>query len=234
MAMKVGMIQSNYLPWRGYFDFIDDVDLFIFYDDVQYTPRNWRNRNRIKTPAGAQWLTVPVIHGRDTLIQAARIDYSKRWVEKHIKTIEGAYNKAPHFTEYAEELFDLLRLPAATISELNIRLCRWLMQQFGIKTDLKKSADFDIAGDKYNRPLHILRTIGATGYLSGPAARPYTDPVLFHDAGIALEFKSYDYPPYPQLHGEFVPDVSAIDLLFNCGPESRRFLKSRMPNEKVV
>src|SRR6188474_3070154 len=132
--MKVGMIQSNYVPWRGYFDFIDDVDLFIFYDDVRYTHRNWRNRNRIKTVSGPLWLTVPVVHGNDTLIQDARIDYSRDWIEKHVRTLSIAYAKAPHFRECAEECFAILRERYPTISALNVALCRWVMGKLRVAT----------------------------------------------------------------------------------------------------
>lgn len=221
------MIQSNYLPWRGYFDFIDDCDLFMFYDDVQYTHKDWRNRNRIKTHAGPIWLSVPVIHDSSTLIENASIDHADRWAAKHVRSITLAYQKAPHFGRYAPGLFDIIQSKPATISELNISLCRYLMQQLGITTTLRKSSEFGIAGDKFERPLKILRALGATSYLAGPAARPYTDAAAFRDAGIELAFKTYDYGEYPQLHGPFVPDVSVIDLLFQCGPASRAHLKSR-------
>jgi hypothetical protein len=226
------MIQSNYLPWRGYFDFIDDVDLFIFYDDVQYTHKDWRNRNRIKTHAGPLWLSVPVFHDRTTLIENARINYGDRWVAKHIKSISLAYQKAPYFSRYAADLFAILEQKLPTISQLNVELCRWIMGELGIKTRIDFSSRIGHCGkSKHDRPLSILRELGASSYLSGPAARPYTDTARYEAAGIALEFKSYDYPDYPQLHGPFDGQVSAVDLLFNCGPQSRDFLKSKTPNE---
>jgi len=228
------MIQSNYLPWRGYFDFIDDVDLFVFYDDVQYTHRTWRNRNLVKSPAGLLRLSVPVIHGKDTLIQDARIDYNSRWIDKHVGSISLAYRKAPHFRPYAEELFAILARRLDTISALNIAICRWVMERLGIKTAIRMSSEFNEAGDKFTRPLKILKSIGASAYLSGPSAREYTDVAGFRAAGIGLEFKSYEYREYPQLFGPFAPNVSVIDLLFNCGGESRMFLKSVRPNERVL
>jgi len=231
--MKVGMIQSNYIPWRGYFDFIDDCDLFVFYDDVQYTHRSWRNRNRIKTAAGAIWLSVPVIHDQGTLIQAARIDYSSRWLDKHVRSLTLAYQNAPYFDEYAGAFFEILRARPDTISELNVRICRWGMSQFDIRTQTRMSSEFGAQGDKFERPLRILQQLAATSYLAGPTAKPYTDVERFRSAGIALEFKSYDYPEYPQLWGAFEPDVSFLDLLFNCGPDARHYLKSRQPAEKA-
>lgn len=232
--MKVGIIQSNFIPWRGYFDFIDDVDLFVFYDDVQYTHRDWRNRNRIKTCDGAEWLSVPVIHDSTTLVENARVDYTGRWVEKHIRTMSFAYAKAPHFAALSEEYFTILRERRTTISELNIALCKWVMQKLAITTRTLKSSEIGIRGDKYQRPLLLLERLGATSYLSGPSARAYTDPDLYRSRGIALEFKRYEYAEYPQLHGPFVPDVSVLDLLFNCGPDSRNYLKSLQPNEVVA
>jgi hypothetical protein len=224
------MIQSNYIPWRGYFDFIDDCELFVFYDDVQYTHKDWRNRNRIKTHAGPIWLSVPVIHDRSTIIQEAKIDYASRWVDKHIRTLGLAYGKAPYFGRYGERFFSILRQRPATISELNVLACKWVMEELGIRTQVRMSHEFGVHGDKYGRPLKILKHLGATSYLSGPSAMPYTDSVAFTESGIGLEFKVYDYPEYPQLHGAFEPNVSVLDLLFNCGPESRRYLKSRSPN----
>jgi len=232
--VKVGIIQSSYMPWRGYFDFIDDVDLFIFYDDVKYTHRTWRNRNLIKTSNGLLWLSVPVIHGRDTLIQHAAIDYSSRWVDKHIRSLSLAYQKAPFFKAYADELFEILTRRLETISALNITICKWVLEKLSIRTALRMSSEFGVSGDKFERPLGILKRVGATSYLAGPTARPYTDPARFQEAGIQLEFKSYEYLDYPQLFGEFRANVTVMDLLFNCGEESMSFLKSVRPNEITV
>ena len=221
------MIQSSYIPWRGYFDFIDDCDLFLYYDDVQYTHRSWRNRNRVKTDRGAIWLTVPVAHDQGTLIEQACIDYSTRWIDKHVRTLTLAYQKAPHFAAYAPAFFDILHDRAETISQLNVRACQWIMAQLGIRTSTRMSRETGIGGNKIERPLRIAQHLGASHYLVGPTARPYTDVERFRAAGVALEFKVYDYPEYPQLHGPFEPSVSVLDLLFNCGPEARRYLKSR-------
>ena len=220
------MIQSNYIPWRGYFDFIDDVDLFIFYDDVQYTHRDWRNRNKIKSPVGMIWLSVPVLHDSTTLIQEAKIDYHGRWVDKHIRTISLAYQKSPFYQRYAGELFDILNREIKTISALNVALCEWAMEKLQIKTKTAMSSEFGMVGTKQDRPLEILKALGATSYLSGPTARPYTDASKFKEAGIQLEYKTYEYKAYPQLYGSFEPAVSIIDLLFNCGEQSRSYLKS--------
>ncbi|MCP5064712.1 MAG: WbqC family protein [Ignavibacteriae bacterium] len=224
--MKVGMIQPNYLPWRGYFDFIDEVDLFVIYDDVQYTHRDWRNRNKIKTNSGGVWITVPVIHNKDSLINSAMIDYSSRWVEKQIKTIILAYKKAKYFDEYSAELFSILRQEVSLISDLNYTLIKWVMEKLSIKTQIRFSSEFNITGSKYEKPLQILKQIGATDYLSGPTAKPYTDEKKMRSEKINLHYKEYNYREYPQLWGDFVTKVSVIDLLFNCGENSREFLKT--------
>jgi len=232
--MKVGISQSNYIPWRGYFDFIDDVDLFIFYDDVQYSHRTWRNRNQLKTANGLVWLSVPVVHGHDTLIDNARISYDARWVEKHTRTLSLAYQKAPHLQPYLAEFAGLLGRGFETISQLNVAVCRWVMEKLSIRTRTMMSSELGAQGDKFDRPLRILQEVGATAYVSGPTARPYTDIARFRDAGIGLEFKAYGYGDYPQLHGAFAGAVSVLDLLFNTGPLARTHLKSNLPNEILV
>lgn len=234
--MKVGIIQSNYIPWRGYFDLIDDVDLFIFYDDVQYTKNDWRNRNRIKTANGLIWLTIPVLFklSEKTSIQDAKIDYKKHWLRKHEDSILFSYAKAPFFKDYAEDLFSILNKKYVTISELNITLIKWIMQKININTEIKMSSEFRSTGIKTARLINILKQAGATSYLSGPSAKAYLDAKMFRTAGIDLEYKGYEYIEYPQLYGKFEPQVSIIDLLFNCGENSIEYLKSLSPNEKVT
>lgn len=232
--MRVGMIQSNYIPWRGYFDFIDDCDLFVFYDDVQYTHKDWRNRNRIKTAVGPAWLSVPVAHDRDTLVQHARIVYDTRWIDKHIRSVALAYGKASAYALYADEFFALLETRPTTISELNVLVCRWIMRRLNIDTRTMMSSELGIGGDKYDRPLQMLQALGATDYLTGPTALAYTDADAFREAGIGLQVKRYDYVDYPQLHGPFLGTVTVLDVLFNLGERSRSVLKSMTPNERIV
>lgn len=231
--MRVGIIQSNYIPWRGYFDFIDDVDLFIYLDDVQYTDRDWRNRNRIKTSNGLIWLTVPVLFSRKNhlAVEDVPIDYSQKWVEKHINSIRHAYSKANHYYQYSELFFDILRNKCASISELNRNINHWIMDELQIKTPTKMSSDFRPTGSRTDRLLDLLKKAGGTSYLSGPSAKNYLETDKFTTAGISLHYKTYDYPEYPQLYGRFEPQVSVLDLLFNNGPDSRKYLKSLKPNE---
>ena len=233
--MKVGIIQSNYIPWRGYFDFIDDVDLFIFHDDLQYTKNDWRNRNKIKTNQGAIWITVPVNYNLTSqLISETRIDYSHNWVQKHINQFEQWYAKAPFYRDYSDELFGLLTMQYQTISKLNITFCRWVMEKLGIKTPTRLSSAFQAQGTKTTKIVNLLKIISANFYLSGPTAKGYLNESLFRENSIGLEYKSYDYPAYPQLWGEFISEVTVLDLLFNTGPEARNYLKSRSPNQLAV
>lgn len=226
------MIQSNYLPWRGYFDFIDDVDIFVIYDDVQYTRKDWRNRNRIKSGVDIQWITVPVSFSQSepTLIKDAVIEHSQPWQRKHIGRITQAYGKTPYFGLYSDELFQLLLRDHRTISDLNIALIKWCMEKLEIAVPLKLSWNIDTAGGRNERIINILQKLGATEYLLGPAARAYIDETLYSKAGIRLTYKSYEYKPYPQPVGRFDGSLSIIDLLFNCGPQARKYLKSLSPN----
>jgi hypothetical protein len=233
-ALRVGIIQSSYLPWRGYFDLIDDVELFIFLEDVQYSHGTWRNRNRIKTPQGRLWLSVPVHHHSHSLIQEVEIDYRHRWVDKHVASLRQHYGRAPHFHTYCEPIFEILAGGERSLSVLNIALTRRIMGMLGISTETRLSSEFAAAGAKDDRVLAILRACGATRYLSGPAAKSYLEPRRFTEANVSLAYKTYDYAEYPQLYGAFEGQVTVLDLLFNCGPESRRHLKSRTPNERAV
>src|SRR5581483_4169633 len=138
--MKVGVIQSNYIPWRGYFDFIDSVDLFVFHDDLQYTKNDWRNRNRILTPAGLRWLTVPVSYKYvEQKIDEVSIDYQQNWAARHIQLLEANYRRSPFFWDYIDELGSILEKPFASISELNVTVCKWLMHVLEIHTPIRMS-----------------------------------------------------------------------------------------------
>lgn len=224
--MKVAIVQSNFLPWRGYFDLIRQSDLFIIYDDAQYTKGDWRNRNRIKTPRGPEWITVPVRRGPlGQRIEETGVNYSTPWARKMLKRIRDAYRDAPHLEPYATELAGLLTPEAPSISELNVRLLRWGCRHLGIETPMRMSREFAATGAKTERLIGILRQAGATSYLSGPSARAYLEPELFDRVGIQLEYKVYDYGQYEQLHPPFDPAVSIIDLLFMTGSAAPAYLE---------
>lgn len=219
--MKVGIIQSNFLPWRGYFDFIRETDLFILHDDLQFTKGDWRNRNKIKTPRGVEWITVPVhYHHTSQIIEETQVDYSTPWVQKILNRIRESYRRAPCFEPYFSELADLLLQPAASISDLNLRLINWVCHQLEIDTSIKLSREYHPQGAKTERLIGILQQVKASTYLSGPAAKAYLLPELFGQAGILLEYKQYDYPQYDQLYPPFESKVSVIDLLFMKGKDA--------------
>lgn len=234
--MTVGIIQSSYIPWRGFFDFISSVDLFIFYDDVQYTRRDWRNRNRIKTPLGGQWLSVPVKYNRtiNTVIDRTPIDYSQPWQQIHIDRLRANYRTTPYFESYIEAFADILNQPWSSISQLNVALCQWIMTLLHIKTRVKMSRDLQAQGTKSVRLLNLAKQVGANTYVSGPSAASYLDLELFRRDGIRVEYKTYDYPPYPQPWGPFLGHVTVLDLLFNLGPNANQSFRSLTPNRVAV
>jgi len=224
--MKVGIIQSNFLPWRGYFDFIREVDLFIIEDDLQYTKGDWRNRNKIKTPRGTEWITVPVNYKRtEQLIEETPVDYSTPWAKKMLNRIRESYRTAPCFEPYFSELSELLLKPCTTISELNFSLINWGCLHLEINTPITFSHQYHPQGTKTERVISILRQVGAKSYVSGPAGKNYIVTELFEQAGIQLEYKQYNYSEYEQLYPPFDPAVSVLDLLFMKGAEARFYFE---------
>ena len=233
--MLVGIIQSNYIPWRGYFDFIDDVDLFIIHDDLLFT-RDWRNRNYIKVGDSRQWLTVPVTfsYADKTLICDTKISYEKDWISTHLNRLQATYRAAPYFNLYFTPLKELFLTKPQTISELNLKLITWIAECLGITTQIRMSSEFSPEGTKTERLIGILKRAQATHYLSGPAADAYLDKEMFKAAEIKLSYKQYSYPSYPQFNEPFIGEVSVLDLLFHTGPNARQYLKSTLPNLPIV
>jgi hypothetical protein len=225
----VVVVQSNYIPWKGYFDLINWADEFILFDDRQYTRRDWRNRNRIKTPRGPAWLTIPVqVKGR----YLQRIDETRiaplDWPRQHWETIQHSYSRAQYFADY-RDFFEELYLGTCEdyLSRVNHRFLRAVCDLLGIRTRITWSSDYEAAGDKTERLVELCRQAGATEYLSGPSARAYLEEDRFHAAGITLRYADYGgYPEYSQLYPPFDHYVSVLDLLFNEGPEAHRYLLS--------
>jgi hypothetical protein len=219
--MKAAILQSNYIPWKGYFDIIHDVDAFVFLEDVQYTKNDWRNRNKIKTPYGMKWITVPVIGGIHQKIYEVKINYSTNWIEKQKRQIEASYLHAEFYESYNNEIFEILTKKYDTLSELNINLIKKISGILGIETKFFNLSHSNIEGRKDDKLINICHTIGADSYLSGPAAKNYITNDIFSHANIDLLYKSYlGYPEYPQLWGDFEHAVSIIDMIFNCGEKS--------------
>lgn len=221
-------MQSNYIPWKGYFDLIGLVDEFILFDDRQYTRRDWRNRNLIKTEAGPRWLTIPVqVSGR----YLQRIDETlvadPQWPDKHWAAIEAAYRRAACFSDYGSRLRALFEsVPGPRLSDVNRHFLTGICSLIGIPARVTWSTDYAASGDRTERLVTLCTAAGASRYLSGPAARAYIEPAAFAAAGIELEYMDYSgYPEYRQLHGGFDHAVSIVDLLLNCGPEAPAFMK---------
>lgn len=228
MPKKIAILQSNYIPWKGYFDLINCVDEFVVFDDVQFTKRDWRNRNKLKTPTGTAWLTVPVkVAGKfEQLIKDTEIE-NDSWSKKHWKFFEMNYKRSKYFNEVCEFLEDCyLETPYKYLSELNMSLIKKICSYLDINTKFSHSSDFNLVNEKSSRLLEICKQANATEYISGPAAKNYLNTDLFDKSKINVSWFNYSsYPEYPQLWGEFVHEVSILDLLFNCGKDSIKYLQ---------
>lgn len=229
MNKKLALVQSNYIPWKGYFDLINLVDEFVLFDDVQYTRRDWRNRNRIKTSQGPKWLTIPVeVKGKyfqkinETVISGAG------WNDVHWKTITHSYSKAPFFHQYRERLQHLYRSSTDKyLSQINHRFITAICEILGITTKMSWSTDYKLTAGKTQRIVDLCEQAGATEYISGPAAKAYIDDDLFRAKGIAVSYIDYSgYLEYHQLYPPFDHNVSVIDLILNEGPNAATFMKS--------
>ncbi|HKC19279.1 MAG TPA: WbqC family protein [Candidatus Dormibacteraeota bacterium] len=227
---RVAILQSSYIPWKGYFDIINLVDEFILYDDRQYTRRDWRNRNLIKTAQGLHWLSIPVqVKGR----YHQRIDETlvadSSWPERHWASIEQAYARAAHFDDFRDAIGAAYTGTHETrLSLVNRRFLEVLAGLLGVRTKFSWSTDYDGVGDRTERLVSLCRAAGAREYLSGPSARAYIDQAQFDEAGVRLIYMDYSgYSEYPQLHRQdFVHEVSILDLLFNTGADAPRYMKS--------
>ena len=233
--MRVGVIQSSFIPWRGYFDFIASVDMFVFHDDIQYTKGDWRNRNKIKTPRGWEWLSVPVSYKSvSQLICDTSIDNTTPWAKKHLRIWQAHYKLSPYF-DVSKEILSLLNdNENTTISQLNIKLIRKICDYLEISTPMMLSSELDLVKSKTERLIDLLKKLNASTYLSGPSAKAYLDKEAFCRAGIQLEYKSYDYMPYSQLWGDFIGEVTVLDLIANHGPEAKNYIRSRSPNTVFI
>jgi hypothetical protein len=223
---KIAVVQSNYIPWKGYFDLIAAVDEFILYDDMQFTKNDWRNRNKIKTSNGPSWISVPVGQDISRRIRDVVLP-NQTWQKNHWRTIELNYRRSPYFHEIADWVEPLYISQTYThLSALNrqfiVTICRYL----GITTVISNSWDYQLIEGKIERLVDLCVKAGGTEYISGPSARNYLDERVFAEAGIKLTWFDYQgYPEYPQLWGDFIHGVSILDLLFNCGKVTPQFMR---------
>lgn len=225
---KIAILQSNYIPWKGYFDLIAAVDEFIIYDDMQYTRRDWRNRNQIKTSQGIQWLTIPVqVKGKyNQSIRETLVD-NLDWASNHWKTLTQNYRRAPHFDSIASWLEPLyLKNTYTHLSELNRKFIEAICDYLDIKTIISNSWDYSLIEGKTERLADLCIQAGGTEYISGPSAKSYIDENILTERGIQLSWFDYaGYPEYSQLWGEFAHGVSILDLLFNCGKDTYNYMR---------
>ncbi|PYS46243.1 MAG: hypothetical protein DMF68_19790 [Acidobacteria bacterium] len=232
-SRTLAVLQPGYLPWLGFFDQMRRADIFVYYDDVQYDKNGWRNRNRIKSPVGEpHWLTVPVrVHSLSQLILETEIDNRQPWARKHVGTIRQFYAKAPHLKRYMPELEELLagrrweRLVDLDVAVIEL-MCAWL----GLERQCAHSSELGVVGERSERLIKLCLYFGATRYLSGHAAQSYLDVASFRERGINVEWQNYRHPVYTQQHGRFVPFLSALDLLLNCGDESAEIIATGNQN----
>jgi hypothetical protein len=228
VSKTVAIVQSNYIPWKGYFDLIRGADEFIFFDDVQYTRRDWRNRNRIKTRSGLLWLSIPV-RSKGQYLGSIKdmVIVDSQWSHGHWKTIAANYARARHFRQFREVFADLYaNSNDRFLVDVNHRFIRAICNVLGITTKISRSSEYELREGKTERIVSLCHQAGATRYLSGPSAREYLDPNAFASAGIELSFADYSrYPEYQQLNPPFEHQVSIIDLIFNEGPDAARYLQ---------
>ena len=225
---KIAILQSNYIPWKGYFDLINMVDEFILYDDMQYTKNDWRNRNKIKTPQGIQWLTIPVRQeSLDQKIKDTKIS-DKKWNIKHWRTISQNYSKAKYFKDY-KDIFEELYLTCDEeyLSEINYKFITTINEILEIKTKLRWSSEFELVDGQTEKLLGICKDCNADIYLSGPAAKDYFNEDLAKQENIKVEWMDYSgYKEYEQLNPPFEHGVTILDLIFNKGDRAKEFMKS--------
>jgi len=226
---KIAIVQSNYIPWKGYFDLINMADEFVLFDDVQFTRRDWRNRNKIKTPQGLKWLSIPIdIKGKFfQKVNEARVA-NNDWSVNHWQTIKQFYANTPYFKDY-KDLFEnfYMNNQEEQLSVINARLIEIVNSILGIGTKITWSSDYELVEGRTEKLLSICQQAGADFYLSGPAARDYLDESLAQEMGIKVIWMNYlGYPEYSQLHPPFEHGVSILDLIFNAGPRAKNLMKS--------
>lgn len=228
--MRVAIHQPNYLPWAGYFYKMFFCDIFIFLDDAQYTKNSFINRNRIKTPNGEQWLTVPVYGSISSKINEIQTK-GDIWKTKHIKTLQMNYSKAPHFKDYYEDFVNVISGPETFISEVNIKLIEYIARILEVPCKFKRASEIGSDKTSDDRLIDLIQKVGGDFYLSGKGGANYQDENKFKSCNIELKYYDFRPPEYTQLWGSFISGLSVVDLLFNCGTEARSLL---VKNENIV
>lgn len=223
--MRVTIHQPQFLPWLGYLDKIDQADLFIVLDTVQFKKQEWQNRNRIRTATGWQWLTVPVRQRFGQRIDEVRLNQTVSWQARHLRALELHYARAPYCARYLPELCALYEQPWERLSPLNVAVIRWLLRAFGITTPIRLASEWPAREEPTDRLVDLCRAVRATSYLAGPGADAYLDTARFEASGVRLEMQTFRHPVYRQLYEPFEFNLSGIDLLLLQGPEALATLR---------
>ncbi len=223
--MIITVHQPQYLPWPGYFDKIDQSDIFVILDDVQFKKNEWQNRNRIKTSQGWQWITVPILHNFPEEIRKIRINNKTDWKRKHLNALITNYSKTRFFKDYITFFEDLYNREWDYLADLNLRIIYYLINVLGLKREIILSSSLQLSKEPTERLIDICKLIEGDTYLSGQGGQNYMNMDRFHEEGIKVIFQDFKLPPYNQLFGDFIPYMSIIDLLFNHGEESMDIIR---------
>lgn len=224
--MIVAIHQPQYMAWGGYFHKMDAADVFVFLDTVQYKKNEYQNRNLIKGPTGPQWLTVPVLYRFGQAIREVPINAAVPWAKKHLAAIVSCYGRAPHFDRYIGEFERLYAGSYVTVAEVSMATARMVARLLGLRTELAVASGLGPVNDQRDRRLaEIVKLVGGDTYLSGSGGRGYINEDIFNEEGIRLVFQEFSAPVYPQLFGEFAPNLSIADLMFNVGPGAIDYLR---------
>ena len=231
---RVAIMQPTYLPWSGFFGLIESVDIFVILDNVQFAKRSWQQRNQIKTPNGSIWLTIPINSKgkQNQLIRNTIINLDRDFSTDHKKSIEVNYKKAKYFNKEYSQIFQLINSKDKFLAELNLNLIKYFCERFSIRTKIIKASEIKCFGTKANLLCSICKELEADIYLSPPGSKDYLQETnVFNEANILVNYFQFSHPQYTQLWGEFIPYMSIIDMLFNCGDESIDMIRQNIKIE---
>ena len=222
--------QPTYLPWLGYFRIMKEAEVYVFLDNVQFEARSWQCRNRIKSPTKTIWLSVPTHHESQSRISEVDIDNSKLWMRQHWNALKTSYGKAPYFRKYSPFFKSVFEREWMTLAALDIHIVRYIAEQLGLSPIFVQASKLGLEGKRTNLLLEICKMFSAERYLSSIGAKEYMKEdgaaKIFEEANIKVGFLEFKVPAYPQLFGKFVPDLSIIDCLFNCGPDTLKIISN--------
>ena len=226
--------QPVYLPWLGLFHKISLAETFVYFDQVQYLPKDWMNRNKIRTKDGSIWLTVPVLRKgyRDLKTSEIEINNSTNWQKKHLRSISLNYKKSPYFENYIPFFEDVYSRKWEFLGDLNEYMLKWFLDELGIKVNFLNAKNFKFEGEKSSLILNMCKKLDASTYIFGTLGKDYANVHEFEKNNIKLIFQDYNHPKYSQLYSEFVSHLSVIDLLFNHGPKSLEIILSNNISQK--